>query len=293
MSVLRFQIQHANGRQEIISVESERALIGSGAHCEIRLPLDQSAVEHVLVQVGAGGVFVQALHFEPPPTIGGVPFTQAPLPPDALLGVGQTQMLVTVSDEAGAGAKKQQNKPSPVLIVAILGGLGAAFMLANQQAGGGNEAPSEVPSLFDAPIDSCVHRENTQLAYSPSEAGPIAMESKTLADSQRERRAFHAHDGIDAVRNYEIASACFRKVGDTASANDASEQAKKLRDEMDHDYRTHRLRLKHALDVTDNADAHHEAKLLLEMLQGRQGPYVDYLTETERRLKQQLGRSAS
>ena len=286
MSVLRFQIQHANGRQEQISVEAERALVGSGAHCEIRLPLDQAAVEHVLVQVGAGGVFVQALHFEPPPTIGGVPFTQAPLPADAILGVGHSQMIIGVSEGDGGGLKKKEQKSNPVLLFgSIIGLAGAAFLLLNAQTAPDDSAPEEVPLLFSQPTDTC-DRPRT-------EAVPFAQQQKQLADSKRERRAFHTHDGVEAVPLYETAAACFLKGGDKQSYQDSSEAAKLLRQEMDDDYRTHRLRLKHSLDVNDGLSAHKEARTLLEMLQGKQGPYVDYLNETDRRLKQKLGRSAS
>jgi len=286
VSILRFQIQHSNGRQEVITVEAERALVGSGAHCEIRLPLDQAAVEHVLVQVGAGGVFVQALHFEPPPTIAGVPFTQAPLPPEALLGIGATQMLVTVVDEAGAGKSKKEQKSNPVMLFGGVIGIAAALFFAMNQNGSGDDVmPEEVPTLWNPPVDTCER--------APVEAAAYAQQQKLLADSKRERRAFHVHDGIDAVPIYESAAACFKKGGDMNGYKDASEAAKALRTEMDDDYRTHRLRLRHALDVNDSPDAYKEARTLTEMLQGKQGPYVDYLTETERRLKNQLGRSAS
>ena len=50
MSFLRFQIRHPNGQVEHLNVDGERVMIGSGAHCEIRLPVDQAALESVLVQ---------------------------------------------------------------------------------------------------------------------------------------------------------------------------------------------------------------------------------------------------
>ncbi len=286
MSILRFQIVHANGRQEVITVEAERALIGSGAHCEIRLPVDQAAVEHVLVQVGAAGVFVQALQFQPPPTIAGVPFTQAPLPPDAMLGVGSSQMLITLTDAVGSTDKKKEKKSNPlVLLVGVVGIAGAALFLFAQPGGGEMEAPEEVPALWGGPLDTCDRP--------PVEAVPFAQQQKALADNKRERRAFHIRDGVDAVPLYEVAAACFKKGGDIPDSQASAEAAKTLRKEMEDDYRTHRMRMKHSLDVKDNVSAHKEARTLLELLQGKQGPYVDYLTEQERNLKQQLGHSAS
>ncbi len=287
MSVLRFQIQHANGKQEVISVEAERALIGSGAHCEIRLPLDQAAGEHVLVQVGAAGVFVQALHFERPPMIGGVPFTQAPLPPEAVLGLGQTQMLITIAEDGGDKVtKKKAQKSNPVLMVAMLAGLGfGVFMILNANAAPDNSIPEEVPSLWAQPLDACDR--------SAAEAVIYAQQQKGIADSRRERRAFHAHDGIEAVPLYQTAAACFKKGGDMQAYQRASDDANKLQKEMEDDYRTHVLRLRHALEVGDKPSTHKEARTLIEMLQGKDGKFVDFLNETDRQMKQALGRSAS
>ena len=149
MSTLRFQIQHSNGREEQVTVEAERALIGSGAHCEIRLPIDQAAVEHILIQVGAGGVFAQALNFEPSPTIGGVAFTQAPLPADVVLGVNQTQMLVSITGDvvggAGGGRPKQKSNPM-VLIAGMLGASLLAYMSSSTRATRRASSPRSSPS---------------------------------------------------------------------------------------------------------------------------------------------------
>ena len=105
MRVLRFQIRHPTGQVDQINVESERVVIGSGAHCEIRLPIDQSRVEHVLIELGPAGVFARALSFEPAPTINNIPFTQAPLPPESVLGVNQMQITnlgTIVADKSNA-----------------------------------------------------------------------------------------------------------------------------------------------------------------------------------------------
>ena len=51
MSVLRFEIRYPNGHREAAVVEGERALIGSASHCDVRLPMDAAAYEHVLIEV--------------------------------------------------------------------------------------------------------------------------------------------------------------------------------------------------------------------------------------------------
>ena len=286
MTTLRFQIQHANGRQEQVTVEAERALIGSGAHCEIRLPIDQAAVEHILIQVGAGGVFAQALSFEPAPTIGGVPFTQAPLPPDVVLGVNQTQMLVSITSDAIAGGgigRKEKGKTNPMLIIAAMAG---ACLVAWMFLGGDDDVrrvePQEYPKLWDQGAATC--------DKGPNEAAAFAMEKRVVADSKRERRMFHVKDGVDAVPLYETAAACYDKAGDKQNADAARDTANALRKELDDDYRTHRMRLQHAMQVKDMETARREVRTLIEMTEGKEGPYVSYLHVIERDLKQKLGR---
>jgi hypothetical protein len=284
VSILRFQIQHSNGRQEQVTVEAERALIGSGAHCEIRLPIDQAQVEHVLIQVGAGGVFAQALSFEPAPTIGGVAFTQAPLPPDAVLGVNQTQMLVSIVGEGvGAGSAKPKQKTNPMLIIAAMAGASVvAWMYLSGDEDTRRVEPQEYPKLWDGTTATCEKQ--------PTEALAFANERRQTADAKRERRMFHVKDGVDAVPIYETAAACFDRVGDKADGDASREAAKTLRDEIEADYRTHRMRLQHAMLVNDMETARKEVRTLIEMTEGREGPYVNYLHALDRDLKQKLGR---
>ncbi|HSQ64238.1 MAG TPA: hypothetical protein VLM85_13520 [Polyangiaceae bacterium] len=284
MSTLRFQIQHSNGRQEQVTVEAERALIGSGAHCEIRLPIDQAQVEHVLIQVGAGGVFAQALSFEPAPTIGGVPFTQAPLPADAVLGVNQTQMLVSIVGEGvGGGTAKPKQKTNPMLIIAAMAGASVvAWMYLSSDDDTRRVEPQEYPKLWDATTATCEKQ--------PTEALAFANERRQTADAKRERRMFHVKDGVDAVPIYETAAVCYDRVGDKADGDASREAAKTLRDEIEADYRTHRMRLQHAMLVNDMETARKEVRTLIEMTEGREGPYVNYLHALDRDLKQKLGR---
>lgn len=289
MTILRFQIQHSNGRAEAINVEAERALIGSGAHCEIRLPIDQSSMEHVLIQVGGGNVFAQALTFQPPPTINNVPFTQAPLPADAVLGIGQTQILVSASDElmvggaVVAGQQKRKSNPAMLALIALLG-VAALYMLSQQQASDEIGGPPKEPTLFAAVVEAC------------DVAGPQALararEKHTLAEAKRERRPFHVQDGVQAVPLYEEASACYRKASDARSANETIDLANQLRREMEDDYRTHRMRLEHAMSVTDDVTARREVRTLLAFTEGKSGPYVEWLSALDRRFKLKLGRES-
>jgi hypothetical protein len=289
VSILRVQIRQPSGQVDPLLIESERVLIGSGAHCEIRLPLDQAAVEHVQILVRGAGVFVQVLSFQPPPTINTVPFTQGPLPPDAVLGIGQFQLTVALTNENfGGGAvvqkKKKSQGASPLSLIALLMiGAGAYFLFFNDEQSAAQTMPREAPELFGPPLEACPQKGATQ-------ALALARERQTVADAKRERRPFHVQDGIAAVPVYELAAACYRQAGAQAEAADAASAAAALRREVNDDYRTHRVRLEHSLATKDLESARREVRLLLLFTEGKQGDYVSWLSNLDRTLKLKLGR---
>jgi hypothetical protein len=290
--VLRFQTRLPTGQVEQVTIESERVKIGSGAHCEIRLPLTEARVEHVLIELGPAGIFARALSFDPQPTINNVPFTQAPLPPGAVVGISGTQIYIEVIETAGAAIGQQkQKKSSPITIVALAIILAAAaYLFFADDAGmlGGAEAdrpPPPPPELWGPPTTTCPHAERAQaLAY--------ARERMAAADAKRERRPFYVQDGVSAVPVYEVAAACFRLGGDAGSASLADEAAAYLRREITDDFRMRRVRLDHALATEDYVSAQREVRVLLQFVEGKSGEYVTWLANLERKLKLKIGEAA-
>jgi hypothetical protein len=289
MRVLRFQTRLPTGQVEQISIESERVLIGSGAHCEIRLPQEEARVEHVLIELGPAGIFARALSFEPPPTINNVPFTQSPLPPGAMLGITGTQIYVEVGESAGAAsARQKEKKSSPMMLAAFVLIVPAAgyLLLADEGLTTENEPARPTPmELWNPPSTTCPHGDRAQ-------ALGFARERMAIADAKRERRPFHVQDGVSAVPTYELAAACFRQGGDPVSANLADESAKYLRREMTDDFRMRRVRLDHALATEDYVSAQKEVRVLLQFVEGRSGEYVTWLANLERKLKLKVGQAA-
>jgi len=284
MHVLKFQTRLATGQVEQLTIETERVLIGSGAHCEIRLPLDQARIEHILLEAHPQGLFVRALSFEPPPTINNVPFTQAPLPPGAVLGVTGTQIFVEVA-EGGAGGKGDEKKKgsSKVGLLALMVMIPAAYMFLfddgdTEQTKATTKPP---PELWAAPV--------TQCPYNGQQATAFARERMAVADAKRERRPFHVQDGVSAVPVYELAGACFRAGGDGMSAKLAEDSAQFLRREMNDDFRTRRVRLEHALNTQDYVSAQKEVRTLLQFVEGKQGEWVTWLQNLDRQLKLKVG----
>ena len=290
MRSLKFQTRLPHGEIAQLSIESERVLIGSGAHCEIRLPLAEARVEHVLIELGPAGIFARALSFEPPPTINNVPFTQAPLPPGSVLGVTGTQIFVEVVEgnqgQPGLG-NTQEKKKSPVMLIALLLILPAAGYLflggddAAQRAA--DEARPQPPELWAPPATTCPH------ARDRNEAVSFARDRMGAADAKRERRPFHVQDGIQAVPIYETAAACFRAGADNPNGQLADDSAKYLRREMTDDFRMRRVRLDHALSIDDYVSAQKEVRVLLQFVEGKQGEYVTWLATLDRKLKIKIG----
>jgi hypothetical protein len=287
MRTLKFQIRLHTGQVDQLSMEAERVLIGSGAHCEIRLPVDQARVEHVLIELGPAGIFARALNFDPPPTINNIPFQQAPLPPGAMLGVGGCQIYVEIVEGAAGtvGGPKKKTSPMMYIAMAIIVPVGMYTILAEDAVEGQKASPKQAPELWQAPVASCPYTAGQALAF--------AREKMAVADAKRERRPFHVQDGVQAVPTYEAAAVCFRAGGDNASGTLAEESAKFLRRDITDDFRTRRVRLDHALVVEDFVSAQKEVRVLLQFTEGKSGDYVTWLSNLDRKLKLKVGAKKS
>lgn len=285
MQVLKFDVRYPDGRAEELRLDTDRATIGSGGHCEIRLPVDQAAVEHVTVQLTAGGVFAEARTFQPPPMVNGSPFTRTQLVPGSVLGVGAVQIYVTAAEIMGEGgpAKKEQKTSPLTLVMAVVVMPLAMYMILQDQGGEGvGSAPKEVPELWDAPATQCsVQGKEGALSKAWGEFAKAA--------SKQERRPFHIPDGVSAVPSYEEAAACFQAAGDIEQSKRVAATGAKLRKEVADDFRTHRVRLEHALATKKYQTAQKEVQVLLAFLEGKEGDYVNWLSAIERKLRLKYG----
>jgi hypothetical protein len=287
LSGLEFRIRHPDGRTEQLVVDSDRVLIGSGAHCEIRLPATEAEVEHVLVTFLGGGVFATARALSPPPTINGSPFTQAPLLAESMLGVGQVQMtigVVEVAENANV-IKKKQEKTSPMtyLLAAVAVPLSLYIILDDPPADTtAKDKPKDVPALWAGAAPGCAQRAADQ-------ALALAREKRVLAEGKRERSPFHVQDGVAAVPLFRAAAVCYKNAEDAGASREMEASAERLKKALEEEYRAHQMRLEHAIEVRDLRTAQREVRVLLAMLQGQTGPYVVWLSNLDRRLALKLG----
>jgi len=283
---LKFDIRYQDGRTEELRIEADRATIGSGAHCEIRLPLDQAAVEHVAIQLTPAGVFAEARSFQPPPLINGSQFTRTQIVPGSVLGVGYVQIFVTAIELVGGveGVPKVEQKTSPVtLLLALIVMPLALYIIFQDPPGDGvGKAPKEIPELWEAPATQCS-------VSSREQASAQGWQQFAKAASKQERRPFYIPDGVQAVPLYEDAAACFKTAGEAEQAKLATALATKLRNDITDDFRTHRVRLEHAISTGRHETAQKEVRVLLAFLQGKEGDYVEFLSALDRRLRLKYG----
>jgi len=140
-----------------------------------------------------------------------------------------------------------------------------------------------VPPLWETAPPPCPQKSRDQ-------ALAVARDKKVVAEGKRERSPFEIRDGVAAVPLFSTASECFKVAGEGQIAADMQRSGDALKVLMEEAYRAHRMRLEHALDVKDLRTAQREVRILLDMLQGRTGPYLVWLSNLDRQLKIKLGK---
>lgn len=293
MKQIRIEVTHANGRVDNLNVEVERVLIGSGAHCDVRLGVDQGQLEHVVLHVTPTGIVAQALAQNPPVTVDGVPFTQTSLTTEQTLILSQTRIragIVEVGVARGKTGSKSSLNPGVLLLFVLALGFGAyTFFGTEDPASVGKKMPSDYPELFTDPPSACPKR-------SAEEAVTLAKDAQSRAEAKRERRPFYMKDGVDSVPLFELAAVCYQTAGMQDIARELRGTADILRREINDDYKTHRVRLERALkEPKDPALAKNEIRTLISITQGREAAkaskYFSWLGEQEKRLRLTTGKT--
>jgi hypothetical protein len=268
---LQFRLRYPDGRSEQLVVDADRALIGSAAHCEVRLPADAAAPEAVEVFSSEKVVHLAARAAQSPPLLDGVPVTSGAWGSGQVLTIGGVALTVAVVD---LGQRRRGTSPfwllAPVPIIAVI----ATVVYANTVGPGEPQVP-DAPALFDAPIATCPQPAGEQLA-------PFAAEKLRTALSKRERGPFSSADAVAAVPLFEVAAACFKTVGDSEDEREAAGSAATLRKKLEDEYSVRRVRLEHFFRIGDSSGCKREIVSLLPMIAQRNGKYVEWLGFVER-----------
>jgi hypothetical protein len=286
---LEFTISASGSDSDRVVVDSEQVLVGSGPHCEIRLPADQAAAEHVLVTFLGGAIYAQARAFQPPPLLNGSPFTETPLTPGSRLTIGPVEITVSLVEIAEVAnlvqKKKERTSPLTYLLAAITVPASLYILLDEPDVREGAGKPEEVPALWAEAKPTCTHKDAGQ-------ALAVARDKMVIALGRRERSPFDVRDGVLAVPLFDLAADCYRVAGEKERAAEMESAGARLQRQMEESYRAHQMRLEHALDVQNLRIAQTETDFLLRMLEGQTGPYMIWLSNLDRRLKLKLGKDS-
>jgi hypothetical protein len=279
---LRFHVRYGDGRVEQLVVDAERALIGSAAHCEVRLPTESAAPEHVEVFASDGRVHLTARPNERPPVLDGVPCLTGPWQKGRVLTIGAATLTVE-SVELGQKVKTRSPfwllAPVPFIVLAV------TFFFATAAAGAPPAVP-DAPKLFDAPLTTC------PTAAGPDQLRALAGEKLRLGSAKRERSPFSVHDGVEAVPLFESAAACYRVARLPDVERSATGSATALRQKLEEEYRVRRVRLEHAYRLNDLVAAKRELNVLIPMLSHRPGPFLDWMKWLDRAAAVEIDRRA-
>lgn len=287
MPAIRFRVRHAEGKVQELFTETPCVLIGSGSHCEIRLPIGTARGEHVFIENTPTGLRAVARSVDPVPKLDGVEFTEAPIRGECTLTIGATRIDVVPSEAAGPvdGIVRSSGGRNPRIYVYLA--LGAACSLAlvaaHPKPKTASPEPRDVPRLWDTAQKATCPESGADAALA------VASSKFDLAIAKQERSPFHPEDGVAAVSYYQAAEACFRAANDAGDADEAATRAARLETDMTDRFHSHRMRLSRALATEQWSLAEHETGVLLAFLPSNAGEYTSWLSNLRRRLQLQYG----
>jgi hypothetical protein len=280
MEELSFEIRHGDGRHERTAARAARIVIGSGAHCDVRLAADQAAVEHVVIESHPAGPLVRNLAMPPAFTPDGMALTALPLTSTVTLRIGATQIQIA---RVVAAVKAKESSVSPAMIakLGVVGVLvGAIFMVSRM---GGEQPLGEsppMPELFAPAALACPRTDR-------GEARAVADDQRANADGARERSPFDPREARSAVKSYETAAACYRLAESAEASDEAADSARRMREETTLDFRERRVRLERLLVVKDYELASQDVAVLRALTEGQSGEYAQWLTTVAQEIKNQ------
>jgi len=280
---LELCVRYADDRRQKLTVDASTALIGSGSHCEVRLPAEDAAVEQLRLSLDAAGIFGQVRSLERGVTLDGAPFVEGRLLQGSTLRIGRVEVTVSMSETVVARSqakKKQDPGRSATLALAALG-LPLGFYLVLSQGDAGSTLPSEVqpaPLFADANSQRCPESERDS-------ALALATEERRRAEIARERAPFSGQDAVNAVVSFRRAAACFKLAAAEAPATDSTAQADALEREVQTEFHVHRVRLERLLSTKSYEEARTEVRLLLSYIGRHSGAYANWLLSLDRQIE--------
>ena len=282
LTSLKFVIRDGVGNLRELGVDSDIARVGSGAHCEIRLPPEQAAPEQLHIEARSGGVFAEVRSLTPATLLNGLPFTQGRLLPESLLQIGNFQVSGVAANLGLERRAKPESEASRSKFVYVLGAVGFPLgfwvLLTTKPQAEASVAAVPPPALF-------VDEPSTCNESAPGTALSLAEAELSRAESSRERAPFDAERGVNAVALYARAAACFRAAAKPEDAKRATLAADDLKRKMNQGFHLHQVRLDWAQETHHYDEARTEVRLLLSFVGQRGGEYATFLSALDRQIE--------
>jgi hypothetical protein len=271
---------HRGGKVRVLDIQADRALVGSGGHCEVRLGPDEAAVEQLLLEARDEEVFLKVLSLDPPCRLNGAPILEGRLSPDSMLELGSVALcvrLAALNQTAGSEKKKSAEMPTALRAVALLAiGVGLYFVLQDApDAPSALNAAATPPALFAHPAVECPQSD-------ADSARSLADQLHADAENKRERSPFYPRDGLLAVPLYARAAACYTRAQLTREAQESERAAQTLEQRMVDEFHVRRVRIERFISLEKYAAVGREARLALEFLQDKSVPYAQWLSAVAR-----------
>lgn len=255
MKTLSFIIQTTRSTDQNLDVCAERILVGSGSHCDIRLPLESAGWEHVVITQEDGRIVARSVGTGQM-AVDGEGKREAELNESSTIRIDTTTLTLRKITVEEVKKKKSSTGTTFAGVLALLLLSSALFILKTAAARGNDVAPPP-PDLFDKFVPTCTERQA---------AIPLALEKLSLAKAKRERFRFYPHDGVEGVRHFKVAAACFDDGRMPAEAEAARNDAAMLEAEVRDAFHSSRVRLERALVRKDARTALDQVKLQRELL---------------------------
>lgn len=272
---LRFSIERAGVPPEVLEVDAPRALVGSGAHCEVRLAAHEAAPEQLLVRCTRQGLDAVCCGAPAATLLDGAPFVRGAITDGARFSIGDCRVRVERIGNAG-GSRTQGSGRLPVVVLGVAS-LAALVALLLDPAGAGSIAPPpHTPALWEPSDAQRCARSASDQAH---ELGQMHWQAGLM---KQERSPYHLEDALTAVSLFQQARACFEQAGDGAAAARGEREFERLLRELEADYHRRRVLLERAIEQSDWRTAAREASALQRLLGGRHAEYTGWLSNVER-----------
>jgi hypothetical protein len=267
---------HRRGTVTALDIQDDRAVIGSGSHCDVRLAPDEAAVEQLLVEVLGDDVYLRARAADPPCRLNGVPFFEGRVVPTSLVefgGVGICVSAVAREDSRASVRSGRTSSTSPVMqalgVVAVALGL---YAVTHPPSGNVGLA---LAAMTPPPPDSlqgeaCPEQE-------PGAALALAEQLAAQAEIKRERAPFYAGDALLGAPLFERAARCYDVARSAVRRDVAHEAALGLQAQTTDQIHLAHVRIERSLAEKNYAGARRNAELALTLLSNPSHPYAQWL----------------